>query len=304
MVAYRLKHLFGLIRFSHTVFALPFAMISALMAITMPLPDGTNITVLPRHWVAMLLCMVFARSAAMAFNRLVDQSIDAKNPRTARRHLPSGLLSRAEVWVFLIVCVIGFVASTALFLPNLVPIALSVPVIAFLFGYSFAKRFTALAHLWLGLALSLAPICVWVALRGLIGGGWFEDLTAPVILAASVATWVAGFDIIYACQDAEFDRQAGLFSTPAKLGVEKALRVASWLHAMTWGCLCFLPTAAPKLGLGWPYGISLSLIAGLLVYQHRIVRADDLERVNVAFFNVNAVISLLLLLATAIDCFA
>ncbi len=297
------QNLLGLVRFSHTIFALPFAIMAAIMAVTMPLPDGTHIDIGVRQAVGILLCMVFARTAAMAFNRLVDHHIDAANPRTHSRHLPRGAVSRLEAMVLLIVCIIAFVGSTLLFLPNRLPMLASVPVMLFLLGYSLAKRFTAAAHAWLGVALALAPLCVWVALRGLTRTHWLDDLTAPIILAASVATWVCGFDIIYACQDASFDRSAGLHSIPAKFGVATALRMASWLHGMTWACLCFLPAAAPLLGLGWPYAIALSVIAGLLVYQHRLVRPDDLERVNVAFFNVNATISVLLLAATAIDCY-
>ncbi len=294
--------LLGLIRFSHTIFALPFACMAAIMAITLPRSDGSQVTIGVAQVAGILLCMVFARSAAMAFNRLADQPLDAANPRTASRHLPRGELSRLQVWLFMSVCCCGFIASTAMFLPNSLPLLASVPVLLFLLGYSLAKRFTAAAHLWLGVALSLAPICVWVALRGLALDQLISDLLPALVLAAAVTTWVAGFDIIYACQDAEFDRTAGLHSIPARLGVTRALRLASWLHAVTWGCLCFLPAAAPQLGLEWPYAIALSLIAGLLVYQHRLVRPDDLARVNQAFFNVNAIISVLLLVATSVDC--
>ena len=294
--------LMGLIRFSHTIFALPFACLAAIMAICMPMADGSSVSLGVAQVAGILLCMVFARSAAMAFNRLADHAIDARNPRTATRHLPRGALSRAQVWAFLLVCVIGFIASTALFLPNRLPLYASMPVLLFLLGYSLAKRFTAAAHLWLGVALALAPVCVWVALRGISITEPWDDIAPALILACAVASWVAGFDIIYACQDAEFDKNAGLHSIPARLGARRALRLASWFHAVTWGCLCFLPAAAPQLGLGWIYGGALSVIAGLLVYQHRLVRPDDLERVNIAFFNVNAIISVLLLVATGLDC--
>lgn len=298
-----LRDLLGLIRFSHTIFALPFACLAAIMAFAMPLPDGGTIDFGLAQAAGILLCMVFARSAAMAFNRLADHQLDAANPRTASRHLPRGALSRAQVWGFMLVCCVGFIASTAWFLPNRLPLYASVPVLLFLLGYSLAKRFTAAAHVWLGVALALAPICVWVALRGIAERSPLDDLAPAIILALAVASWVAGFDMIYACQDADYDRSAGLHSIPARLGVKGALRAAAWLHAMTWGFLCFLPTAAPLLGLGWLYAVGLSIIAGLLVYQHRLVRPDDLERVNIAFFNVNATISLLLLVATGIDCF-
>jgi len=299
----KLTDLLGMIRFSHTIFALPFAGTAAIMAVAMPLPNGSKITIGVYQFAGILLSMVFARSAAMAFNRLVDHEIDAVNPRTRMRHLPRGALSRVEVWLFLLSCSAGFILSTLLFFPNRLPLYASVPVLVFLFGYSLAKRFTSAAHLWLGVALSLAPICVWVALRGIAANGPIQDLAPALVLAFSVATWVAGFDIIYACQDADFDREAGLYSIPVRMGVAGALRLAAWLHAMTWACLSFLPMSAPQLGLSWLYGIALSIIAGLLVYQHRLVRPDDLARVNVAFFNVNAIISVLLLVATGIDCF-
>ena len=299
----KLREMLELIRFSHTIFAMPFACIAAVLAITLPLPDGTNVSLGSRQIIGIVLCMVFARSAAMAFNRLADHKIDAANPRTQARHLPRGAVSRFQVWVFTFVCCAGFILSTSLFLPNRLPLYSAVPVLLFLLGYSFAKRFTAAAHLWLGVALSLAPICVWVALRGIDPEGLLADLMPALILALAVATWVAGFDIIYACQDADFDKEAGLQSIPSRLGVPGALRLASWFHAATWVSLCLLPAAVPQLRLGWIYAIALSIIAGLLVYQHRIVRPDDLARVNVAFFNVNAIISVLLLLATSIDCF-
>jgi 4-hydroxybenzoate polyprenyltransferase len=292
-----------LIRFSHTIFALPFACLSAMMAVATPLPGGVQVSINFKLALAILLCMVFARSAAMAFNRLTDHHIDAANPRTSIRHLPRGALSRTEVWAFTVFCCVAFVSSTALFLPNRLPLIASVPVLSFLLGYSLAKRFTAAAHVWLGLALALAPICVWVALRGLTSGHVMSDLAPALMLAGAVVTWVAGFDIIYACQDADFDRAAGLHSIPAKLGIERALRLAAVLHAVTWICLCLLPFVATELNLGLPYGLAMAIIGGLLVYQHRIVRPDDLARVNIAFFHVNAIISVLLLVATGIDCF-
>ncbi|MGV3486513.1 MAG: 4-hydroxybenzoate octaprenyltransferase [Planctomycetaceae bacterium] len=300
---FKVKELLGLIRFSHTIFALPFAALAAVMAVAMPLPDGSTIELGFRQLIAILLCMVFARSAAMAFNRLADHHIDAANPRTAIRHLPSGALSRIEVWAFTLACCIGFVLSTLLFLPNRLPLVAALPVLAFLLGYSLAKRFTAAAHMWLGVALALAPVCVWVALRGIASTSPVQDLAPALMLAASVATWVAGFDMIYACQDAEFDRSAGLHSIPARLGVAGALRVAASLHALTWGSLCLLPIVAPQLGLSWPYATSLVVIGGLLVYQHSLVRPDDLARVNIAFFHVNAIISVLLLVVAGFDCF-
>ena len=218
----RLSDWLGLIRFSHTIFALPFAALATAMAFSAPLPTGGHPVFRLRDLAGILLCMVFARSAAMAFNRVVDAEIDAGNPRTAKRHIPAGILSRRAVWIFTLACSLAFVGATALFLPNLVPLLASVPVLLFLCGYSLAKRFTSAAHVWLGVALSLSPICAWVAIRGSISLMDPSDLLPPLLLAASVAAWVTGFDIIYACQDAEYDQGAGLNSIPAKFGVAGA----------------------------------------------------------------------------------
>lgn len=297
--------LLGLIRFSHTVFALPFAALAAIMAVTTPLPgdgvtgDGGEVLLDVRRAIGLLLCMVFARSVAMAFNRLVDQTIDAGNPRTAGRHLPAGILGRREVWWFTLAGALGFVAATLLFLPNRLPLLASVPVLAFLCGYSLAKRFTAAAHLWLGVALALSPICVWLALRGWVS---WSDLTPPGLLAAAIASWVCGFDIIYACQDADFDRGAGLHSVPARWGVAGGLRIAAALHAVTLVCLFTLPWLAPQVGLGVLFLSAVVLVSGLLWYEHRLVSPNDLDRVNQSFFHVNAVISVLLLVAGGLDC--
>src|SRR5262245_47501010 len=211
----RLRHILEMIRFSHTLFALPFALLAACLAWRQNTVDGR-----PLRWQEMagiLLCMVCARSMAMAFNRLVDRRIDADNPRTASRHLPAGILSVATVAGFCVACAAGFVASTLLFWPNPWPLTLSLPVLLFLCGYSYAKRFTSLCHYWLGAALSLAPIAAWIAIRGDIA--W-----PPVLLAGAVLFWVGGFDIIYACQDVAFDHERGLFSIPARLGVGKSLK--------------------------------------------------------------------------------
>jgi len=280
----RIRQLLELIRFSHTVFALPFALLSALLAWQ----------TVPFRWqdlLGILLCMVFARSAAMAFNRLADRHIDADNPRTAQRHLPARLLSVPVVAGFTAACSVAFVLSTLLFLPNRWPVILSVPVLAFLLGYSYAKRFTSWCHYWLSAALMLAPIAAWIAIRG--------DVTAtPLLLAASVFFWVGGFDIIYACQDAEFDRGRGLHSVPARWGIPGALRIAFLSHLGTIVCLLALWQTS---GLGWLFLTGVVLVAALLIYEHWLVRPDDLSRVNVAFFNVNAVISIGLLIVAAAD---
>lgn len=297
----RIGMMLGLIRFSHTIFALPFAVLAAVLALRVPLPGGEMPALRIADAAGILLCMVFARSAAMAFNRLVDHAIDAENPRTAGRHLPAGLLKRGEVWAFTLFCCIGFILATLLFWPNWIPLAASVPVLAFLLGYSFAKRFTWAAHFWLGAALSLAPVCVWVALRGQVLSSAPGDVLPSLVLAAAVAAWVAGFDIIYACQDEQFDRKEGLNSVPARLGTRGALRLAALCHAVMVGLLALLPFTSASLGLGAVYYGSIALIALLLIYEHRLVRPDDLQRVNIAFFHVNAAISLWLLLAAGID---
>jgi 4-hydroxybenzoate polyprenyltransferase len=292
----------GLIRFSHTVFALPFAALATVMALATPLPSGGRPAVRAVDLLGILLCMVFARSAAMAFNRLVDHQIDARNPRTSGRHLPAGTLGRGEVWGFWAVCSIAFVVSTALFLPNWIPLAGSVPVLALLCGYSVAKRFTAAAHVWLGVGLSLSPLCAWVAIRGTASIEYPMDLLAPAVLAAAVAAWVTGFDIIYACQDAEFDAQSGLHSIPAKFGIAGALRIAAACHVVMLMLLALLPLVAVGSGFGWAFWLVLAIVAALVIRQHLLVRPDDLDRVNQAFFDTNAAISLALLVVGTVDC--
>jgi 4-hydroxybenzoate polyprenyltransferase len=286
----RTREFLSLIRFSHTLFALPFALLAAALAAR--LPTGWDLR--PWDWVALLLCMATARSAAMAFNRLVDRRIDGENPRTAMRHLPSGKLTTRAVAVFTIVCAIAFVASTLLFLPrNPWPLILSVPVLVWLLAYSLTKRFTSLAHFWLGASLALAPIAAWVAIRATLG--W-----PPIFLGLAVLFWVSGFDIIYACQDFDFDRAAGLHSIPARLGVPTALRLAALCHAIMILALIALGVSDhPPLGA--VYFVGVATVAGLLVYEHALVRPDDLTRVNVAFFHVNIGISMGLLLVGFVD---
>jgi 4-hydroxybenzoate polyprenyltransferase len=285
-VTSRLKTLLELIRFSHTVFALPFALLSAMLAWNQP-----ESVFRWQDLLGIVLCMIFARSAAMAFNRLVDQEIDADNPRTAGRHLPAGLISRRAVVVFTVICSLAFVASTLIFLPKRLPIILAVPVLAFLMSYSYAKRFTSLCHYWLSTALMLSPIAAWIAVCDSLA--W-----PPVLLAAIVFFWVGGFDIIYACQDAEFDQQKRLNSIPAKIGVAGALRIAFASHVLTIACLFALWSAA-DLGIVFLCGVIF--VAVLLMWQHWLVRPDDLTRVNIAFFNVNAIISIGLLIVAAAD---
>jgi len=295
----RLRHILEMIRFSHTLFALPFALLAGAMAWSR---NARQDPPLPWRWnelIGILVCMVGARSAAMAFNRLADQQIDAQNPRTAGRHLPSGILTRASVAAFAIACSALFIAGTLLFLPNRLPILLSLPVLLFLLGYSYAKRFTALAHFWLGAALMLAPICAWIAIRGQIVMQHPADLLPAVVLGGAVLMWVAGFDIIYACQDEAFDRAAGLSSVPARMGVPAALRIAAVCHAGMITLLALLPLVYNRFGL--IYWLGVAAVAGLLVYEHWLVRPNDLTRVNRAFFNVNAIVSIGLLLIGIAD---
>ncbi len=274
-----------LIRFSHTVFALPFALTSAALA--WHRPPGFRWPQLA----GILLCMVFARSTAMAFNRLADRRLDALNPRTAGRHLPAGRLSVAGVACFTLLCAVGFVGSTLIFWRedgNPWPLYLSGPVLLFVCAYSYTKRFTALAHFWLGASLLLAPVAAWIAIRGIIS---FADLLPALILGTAVLFWVAGFDILYACQDVDFDRQARLRSVPAALGVSAALRVAAGCHLVMVLLLAALAWAAAA-DLGFIYLAGVAAVALLLLYEHWLVRPDDLSRVNRAFFQVNGIISL------------
>lgn len=280
------RHFLELIRFSHTIFALPFALLSAVIAWSQP-----DSVFRWQDFAGILICMVTARSAAMAFNRLADRDVDAENPRTARRHLPAGLLTVKAVTVFTLVMSLAFVASTAIFLPKRLPMYLAIPVLMFLLGYSLAKRWTSLCHYWLSAALMLSPIAAWIAVRD-------EFALIPVLLAGVIFFWVGGFDIIYACQDVEFDRKRRLQSIPARLGIRAALRVAFLSHLVTIAMLILLWWLA---GLGLIFLTGVIAISGLLLYEHWLVRPDDLNRINVAFFNVNAVISFGILVLGCLD---
>jgi len=290
-----LRALLEMIRFSHTLFAAPFAATAAILAWTTPTPDQGSVVFRWQDLLGVVVCMIGARSAAMAFNRWADRDIDAINPRTRDRHLPAGILSVGSVLAFTLLSAALFVLGTLAFLPNRLPLLLSIPVLAFLCGYSYAKRFTSLVHYWLGVALALSPIATWIALRG----EWViespEDLIPALVLGAAVAFWVAGFDVIYACQDQAFDAAQGLRSIPAKLGVNGALRLAAASHAIMALFLLALPfthcLAGPDLHLGPTYLVGWSGIVMLLIYEHRLVRPQDLRRVNVAFFQVNVVIA-------------
>ncbi len=270
-----------MIKLSHSIFALPFALAAAVLA------SRTTPTTWVQ-WAAIVLCMVSARSSAMGFNRVVDARYDALNPRTAGRELPSGQISTRAAWGFTLASAalfVGFSAVLGRTTLMLAPVALAV-----VWGYSLTKRFTWLCHAWLGMALGIAPVAVWIALTGTV---------SPIawLLAASVATWVAGFDLIYACQDADFDAGAGLQSLPARWGVRAALVASIALHVVTMVCLIALGWVA---SLGWVYGAGLLTIGGVLAYEHAIVSPTDLSRVDKAFFDLNGYVSLAFLAAVVL----
>lgn len=260
----------SLVKFSHTVFAMPFALIGYFMA-TVDEGHGFRIKTL----MLVLACMILARSAAMGFNRLVDYRFDRMNPRTASREIPSGLISRKQALIFVIVCSVLFIVATA-FINNLT-LVLSVPALVIVLGYSYTKRFTPLCHLILGLGLSLAPIGAYIAVTG-------HFALLPLIYSAIVITWVSGFDIIYALQDDEFDRSAGLYSLPAVLTRSKALAVSVALHSLT---LLFVLLAGFLGNGGIMYWIGTAVFLSLLTYQHLLVKPEDLSRVTLAFGTMN-----------------
>lgn len=269
-----------MIRFEHSVFALPFALIASLLAWrewAMP-----SAVLWPKlGWI--LLCMVSARSAAMAFNRILDADIDARNPRTSNRHLPAGLLSKGFAWGFTAACSLVFVFGAAMLNPlclKLAPVALAI-----VFFYSWTKRFTSMSHLVLGFSLGIAPAAAWIAMTG--------SLDARILwLTLAVTLWTAGFDVIYSCQDYEFDRREGLFSLPARLGIARALMFARLFHL---GMVAALVLLARSFAAGPAAWAGIAVAAVLLAWEHRLVRADDLSRVDAAFFTVNGWIGVLLL---------
>ena len=279
-----LRPWFALVKFGHSLFALPFALASAWLA-ARGVPE-------PRVLVLVVVCAVAARTAAMGFNRWLDRRIDAANPRTRARELPSGVLSPGAVLVLVALAALVFLAAAR----SLNPLCgkLAPAVLAVLFLYSATKRFTAAAHFVLGLGLALAPLGAWVAVRGDLAG----DLAAPLALALAVLTWVAGFDLIYACQDEAFDRAHGLHSIPARLGIARALRLSSALHLCTFLALLFF---AARAGLGWVFGVALCVTAVLLVWQHALVSPRDLSRADVAFFTLNGWVSVGLFLGIVVD---
>ena len=270
---------FSLVRFGHSVFALPFALVGALLA-----AERQPLTLARIGWI--VAAMVTARTAAMGFNRLVDARYDALNPRTANRELPRGALSTRDAVGLVAVSSLAFVLVTTQL--GWICLALSPLALAIVFWYSLAKRFTTWTQLYLGLALAVAPVGGWLAAGG--GAGW-----QPWLLALAVGTWVAGFDILYACQDLEFDRAHGLRSIPARFGAARSLAISRWLHVGTVAALAAVALAAP-LG-GW-YLAGVGGVAALLAWEQSLVRADDLSRVRQAF-DLNGYVGLFYLAATA-----
>jgi 4-hydroxybenzoate polyprenyltransferase len=280
-LAAKIRVTLEMIKFEHSVFALPFALTGALLA-RRGLPTWHEI-----FWI--IVAMVAARSAAMTFNRIADLRIDAQNPRTKMRALPAGELSLGFAAGFtLLSCGLLVVAAWQL---NPLALKLSPVAIALLLGYSLTKRYTMLSHLVLGLCLGMSPAAAWIALRGDLG-------FSVLLLGAAVMFWVAGFDIIYACQDVEFDHTLGLHSIPRRYGVRAALWISALLHVAT---LVLLITVARMENLGWIAGGGLIAVAALLAYEHSLVKPSDLSRVNAAFFTVNGFISILFFLTWTID---
>ncbi|HEX4056661.1 MAG TPA: 4-hydroxybenzoate octaprenyltransferase [Tepidisphaeraceae bacterium] len=279
----RLRLFAGDIKIHHTVFALPWAILSAALA-GRTFPGSLTLGKIA----LILVCMVTARTVAMSANRLIDADLDAKNPRTARRAVPSGLLSRRFVLAILAICCCGFVAATAGFeilYRNIWPLAFSLPVLAYLCGYPFMKRFTRLCHYYLGIALALAPVCAWVAVTGRMD--W-----PPMAMFVIVAAWTAGFDIIYACQDYSSDVQCGVYSVPARIGVSRALWVSRLTHLLAAVMLIVLGRIVPQFGILYDIGAALAIL--LLIVEQSLVKPNDLSKVNLSFFTINGAISVLL----------
>ncbi len=284
--AANIRTVLEMIKFEHSIFALPFALTGALLA-----AHGSGLSwreiAVKLGWI--IVAMVAARSAAMAFNRVADAEIDAANPRTKMRAIPAGILSKSFTWGFIVFWSLVLFAAAWMLNPlcfQLAPVALAV-----VFGYSYTKRFTAFSHLVLGFALGIAPAAAWIAIRGSL------DPTI-LLLTAAVMCWTAGFDIIYSCQDVDFDRRTGLRSVPQSLGIARALLVARLLHVVMVGLLLTLWQA---LGLGWLGLGGIAVVAALLIYEHSLVHADDLSRVDAAFFAVNGYVSVLFFVFWAAD---
>ncbi len=279
----KLKIILSDIKIQHTVFALPFAVMSAFLAAE-GVPEIEKMI-----WI--VVCMFGARSSAMAFNRIVDARFDSKNPRTRNRALPAGKVSAGSYWVFLVVSSALFVFSA--WMLNTLAFYLSPLALAIVFFYSLTKRFTAFSHFWLGLAISVAPVGAWVAIR--------EEISfTSLLLGAAVVFWLIGFDILYACMDVDADRENRLNSIPQRFGIETALKMAFASHGVM--VVFLLVLWEPTVLLGWFYLLGVALVTGLLVYEHSLVKKDDLSKVNMAFFNVNGVISIGLMAFVIVDC--
>ena len=277
-----MKKYLSLIKFSHTIFAMPFALIGFFLAKTDFFEWDTLIYV--------ILCMVFARSAAMAYNRYIDRDIDRKNPRTSKiREIPSGLITPNNALLFVIINSLLFITTT--YLINNLCFALSPIALIIILGYSLTKRFTYLCHLFLGLGLALAPIGSFIAVSGRF------DLL-PIIFSISVLFWVSGFDIIYSLQDEEFDKSEKLYSIPVLMGKRKAMSIARALHIMTFGTLLI---AGLLYNFKLYYWIGFSLFSSLLVYQHTLIKPNDLSKVNIAFFTTNGIASIIFGIFVIID---
>jgi 4-hydroxybenzoate polyprenyltransferase len=288
MILHRLRLTLDMIKFEHSVFALPFALTGALLAFR---AGGFGDSGLWRTLLWVVVAMVGARSAAMTFNRLVDAGIDARNPRTRMRHLPAGLLGSGFAWTFVVASSLVFVAAAAQL--NRLCLLLSPVALAVVFFYSYTKRFTSFSHLVLGFSLGIAPAAAWIAVRG--------SLDPRILwLTAAVTFWTGGFDVIYSCQDFEFDRSEGLHSLPHRLGIAGALRLAQVLHILMVACLLAL---VYSLHLGALALAGVAAIAGLLIYEHSLVKPHDLSRVNAAFFTMNGYVSVLFFVFWAADIF-
>jgi 4-hydroxybenzoate polyprenyltransferase len=288
------KNYLSLIKFSHTIFAMPFAMIGFFLGVVSVERETHSNPWYMRYgltFVLVILCMVFARSAAMAFNRYLDRRFDARNPRTAIREIPAGILKANSVLLFTIANAVLFVVAAYFINPlcfYLSPIALLVVL-----GYSYTKRFTPLCHLVLGLGLSLAPIGAYLAVTAAFS-------LLPVLFSLAVIFWVSGFDIIYALQDEEFDRSQELYSIPAWLGKARALHFSEMLHLLSAACVVL---AGWYGSFGWLYWVGVAVFAGMLVYQHSIVKPGDLRRVNLAFMTANGIASVVFALFVISDIF-
>lgn len=281
-----MKKYFSLVTFSHTIFAMPFAFIGFFLAVT-----TTNHTFEWPKLVLMLLCMVFARNSAMAFNRYLDREIDAKNPRTKVRDIPSGRISPGAALTFTLINCLLFVITT--WFINVLCFYLSPIALLVVLGYSATKRFTALCHLVLGLGLSLAPIGAYLVVTG-------HFALLPIFFSLAVVCWVSGFDIIYALQDEEFDRNENLHSIPSKLGTVRALNLSVFLHVLS-AIFVILPVFYTNVGI--PYYFGILVYCSMLVYQHRLVKPNDLSRVNFAFMTTNGIASVIFALFFLIDRF-